>query len=197
MFLLVLLPALLALAIPYAILALRDSRSEVRDPQVGWKALLYFMFSVSILIALYALTALLIARLQAAQAARRSLQLIAWSPQERTALAMLTSAILVGVVHLFLILCYSNTRRFPAARRIFLGCRSAVHALVVLAAFMLLVLEFYQPALDLEALKGPVCVLLVWMPSWLCHLILLRVCSRLDVPPLGRAFPLRADEGEA
>jgi hypothetical protein len=194
--LLVLLPALLALAIPYAVLALRDSRSVVRDPQVGWKAVLYFTFSLCILMALFAVTLLVIEQLTNLSSAPRFVGGPGLSQQQRTAFASLTSAILIGLVHLFLIHSASNPRRFPAARRIFLGCRLAVHSLVVLGAFTVLVYLFYQPTVDTDALKTPLGVLLVWVPSWLCHLLLLRVASHSDAPSHDRGFPSLRPEGE-
>jgi hypothetical protein len=188
--LVVLFPALLALAIPYAVLVLRDSRSEVRDPQVGWKAVLYFMFSVAVLMALYALTLLLIDTLASEPWTPQSPSVPRLSEKQRTACAVLMSAVAIGLMHLFLIVWYSNTRRFPAARRVFLGCRLAVHALVVLTAFTIMVVELFKPAqdLDFEALKPPFCSLVIWVPSWLCHLVLLRVSSTPTAPALARDF---------
>jgi hypothetical protein len=202
--LLVLLPALLALAIPYAVLALRDSRSVVRDPQVGWKAVLFFTFSLAILMALFAVTLLVLdfltnspstSRTPATAPAgfppspRRSPSPLLLSGQQRTAFAILTSAVLVGLVHLFLILFGSNSRRFPAARRVFVGSRLAVHSLVVLGAFTVLVYLLFRPSVDMDSLKIPFAILIVWVPSWLCHLVLLRAASPAEVPSLGRGFP--------
>src|SRR6516162_3438017 len=51
---------LLALAIPYAVLYLRDSRNEEHDPEIGLKATAYFMFSLSILLVLSGLTVIVI-----------------------------------------------------------------------------------------------------------------------------------------
>src|SRR5713226_907560 len=47
---------LLGLAIPYAILHSRDSRSVERDPQLGLKTALYFFYSVSIFLFLVGLS---------------------------------------------------------------------------------------------------------------------------------------------
>ncbi len=195
--LLVILPALLALAVPYAVLALRDSRSVVRDPQVGWKAVLYFMFSLCILLALAALTLLVVDLLADDVPSRRRLPAPPrMSAQQRTALALLTSAIAVGLVHLGLIHFASNTRLFPDTRRVFVGCRLAVHALVVLGSFTMVLYQLYQPIVDREALRPPFGVLLVWGPSWVCHLVLLRIYTTSSVPAPARAFPSPPPEND-
>src|SRR4051794_33367841 len=51
---------LLGLAIPYAILKLKDARGIEHDPQIGLKAVLHFVWSLCILLFLTGLTTLVI-----------------------------------------------------------------------------------------------------------------------------------------
>src|SRR6266480_4939613 len=51
---------LLALAIPYMMLRLREARSAQQDPQLGLRTALYFFFSVGILLVLNGLTVLVV-----------------------------------------------------------------------------------------------------------------------------------------
>src|SRR5437588_12018229 len=51
---------LLALAIPYAVLKVRDARGDQPDPQVGLKVGLYFFFSIGVVLLLYGLTTIVV-----------------------------------------------------------------------------------------------------------------------------------------
>src|SRR5262245_61349972 len=51
---------LVGLAFPYLVLSLRDTRNEERDPEIGLKSALYFMFSLSILLVLSGLTIIVV-----------------------------------------------------------------------------------------------------------------------------------------
>src|SRR5438128_1314873 len=51
---------LLGLAIPYAVLYMRDSRNEEHDAEIGLKSALYFMLSLSILLILTGLTIIVV-----------------------------------------------------------------------------------------------------------------------------------------
>jgi hypothetical protein len=208
-----LVPALLlGLAIPYAVLALRDSREVERDPQVGWKAALYFIFSLCLLQVLTGLTVFIYDLLDGAPA-----PLIApapppqpwqqfpnqvqppfrtgpavrppWSPtaSQRTAVGLAFAGFVLGGFHLFLIHMASNAQRFPAARRVFLGARLAVHSLIVMGAFtVLIILMMDLEGVRWESLKPVVVTLVVWGPSWMIHLILLSNASRKAPRQLGQ-----------
>jgi hypothetical protein len=89
----------------------------------------------------------------------------------------------VGVAHLFLVLFASNSGRFPAARRVFIGWRLAVHSLVVLTAFTMLTVQLFEPDVNVKSLRPTVSMLLVWVPSWVCHLILLRYARGTSPQP--------------
>jgi hypothetical protein len=174
---------LLGLAIPYAVLALRDGREVERDPQVGWKSVLYFILSVCILQILTGLTILLIDLMTETVPARRS----GLNDAQRAALGTMIAGFLFGAVHLLLILQASNARRFPAARRVFLGARLAVHSLVVLGSLTVLLMQMMAVDVRAETLKTTFSILLVWTPSWIIHLLLMR--SAPSAPRPARAAP--------
>src|SRR5262249_49606347 len=94
---------------------------------------------------------------------------------QRNGFALIVSGFAFGLFHLFVILGFTNDRRFPAARRIFVGCRLAVHALVMLTAFTILVVQVFQPSFSFRDLRPILGVLMVWGPSWIIHIVLLRV----------------------
>jgi hypothetical protein len=185
---------LLGLAIPYAVLSLRDSRELERDPQVGWKSILYFIFSLSILQMLVALTIVLIDLLSGTNSVgKQSGDLL--NPTLRTGLGILLAGGLFFFVHLFLIIFASNARRFPAARRVFLGARLAVHSLVVLIAFTALIVQFIDiEHIQAEALKTPFGTLVIWIPSWVAHLALLRTAPHNASRRPGAAPQIEAAE---
>jgi hypothetical protein len=212
---------LLGLAIPYAVLALRDNREVERDPQVGWKAGLYFMFSLCLLQVLLGLTIYVYdlmdespsppmrAPVQAFPKAvpggpggmprpfpapvtqppsRPPWQL---SAAQRIALGLAVAGLVLGGFHLLLIHLATNARRFPAARRVFLGARLAAHSLVVMGAFTALVVQL----VDIDnaprpSLRPELSILMVWVPSWIVHLVLLSNASR-KAPTGMRSAPPR------
>jgi hypothetical protein len=190
---------LLGLAIPYAVLALRDNQEVERDSQVGWKSALYFIFSVCVLQVLLGLTILVMdlmmesreqpfqvvpepdfrpgfpggqvqPRRQPVEVKRREM-----SATQRNAVGLMLAGALFGGAHLLLINLATNARRFPGARRIFIGARLGVHSLVVLGALTLLVVQLMDlEHTKVESLKPAFSILLVWTPSWVIHLALLR-----------------------
>src|SRR5262249_25160885 len=86
---------------------------------------------------------------------------------------------------------FTNDRRFPATRRVFVGWRLAIHSLVVLIAFTALVGQLFQKDPKWEDMKPFFGTLLVWVPSWLIHLLLLRFygtapAARLHLPGVRR-----------
>jgi len=166
--------ALLSLAFPYAVLYLRDSRSEDHDPEIGLKAALYFVFSLSILLVLSGLTVIIISLLMESESFGPSRSLSAYSQDLRIGFAMMVSGFAIGLFHFVIILGFTNDRRFPAARRVFVGWRLAVHSVVVLIAFTWLVIQVFQERVSWEELKPMFGILLVWGPSWLIHLLLMR-----------------------
>jgi hypothetical protein len=162
---------LLGLAIPYAILKARDGRLEDHDPEIGLKAVLYFLFSLAILLVLLGLTIIVIDALvdRGGWAGRE------FSTAQRTGAGLVLSGFAIAVFHVVLIFGFTNDRRYPDTRRMFVGWRFAIHGLVTLTAFTMLVVQVFQKDVDFESLKPTLGTLLVWTPSWLLHLILLYI----------------------
>jgi hypothetical protein len=180
--------ALVGLAIPYAVLKSRDGRGLEHDPQIGLKAVLYHVFSLSILIALSGATVIVIDALEDRTAmpsggsgasgtggAKTSAGTTSFNEAQRVGGALIVAGAGVAVMHLFLIIGATNDRRFGDVKRVFVGWRLAISALVVLAAFTALVVIGFQEKTTLDDLKPPFGVLLVWGPTWLVHLVLLRL----------------------
>ncbi len=136
---------LLGLAVPYAVLYVKDRRNEEHDSEIGLKSALYFMLSLSILLILSGLTVLVVDFLteedRMPAAARRSSE---FSDIQRTAFAMMVSGFAIGLFHLVVILGFTNDRRYPATRRVFVGWRLAICSLIVLIAFTVLVIQVFQ-----------------------------------------------------
>jgi hypothetical protein len=74
-----------------------------------------------------------------------------------------------------LILGFTNDRRYGDVKRVFVGWRFAICALTVLIAFTILVVQVFQKDVKFEHLKPVLGILLVWVPAWVVHLVLMRV----------------------
>jgi hypothetical protein len=208
---------LLALAFPYAALRVRDSRAADPDPQLGLKAGLYFTYSLALLVGLAGLTIAAVSEAprllkDEAEAASPSdvgdvggfaggpapspaprLPAVApdwFTPPLRLAAGLAAAGFGLALIHWVLIAAFTNSRRFPEARRVFAGGRFAVSALVVLACVTLLSLllfakdphvgdpDYRERFYSLKATKVTLCaVLALWVPVWLLHLGLLNVTS--------------------
>ncbi len=184
-------------AIPYLVLRLRDSRNDRQDPQLGLKAALYFLFSVGILLFLYGLTTLVVDLLvDKAFFQPRVLPRVPGAPArpkgltqtQRIALALMVSGVAVSLLHLGLVKLITDDRP-PPARRMFVGWRLVIHSIVVVGAFTtLMVLLLWKvdqanpgPNSEkgiIELRKMMFGVLLVWIPSWVLHLVLLWFYSK-------------------
>jgi hypothetical protein len=177
---------LISFAIPYAVLRMRDARSEKPDPKLGLKAAMYYFFSLGIMLILFGLTWLVMDFLMTEQ------RPVDWfTPERRVAVAFMISGLFFTIVHLALVKVMTNDRN-PAARRMFAGWRMAIHGLVVISVVTGLLAIYIQknygdvPERDRKGLWG---VLLVWLPSWVIHLVLLWFYSQ----PLYE--PRRSDSG--
>ncbi len=206
---------LLALALPYAILRLQDARHRDPDPQLGFRAAQYFFFSLGILLVLTGLSNIVVDLVQQALEPARRAGLVVPGPfggqnqpnraefpndAQRTGAALILSGLLFAGVHFALVLLLARERRRPSpTRRMFLGCRFAVHGVVVLVALtglLIVVFQRSEPMRDnvlIELRNFFIGVLFVWMPSWGVHFVLLRLAS---VPPTSRRGPFGEDEDD-
>lgn len=194
---------LLGLAIPYAVMWLRNAQGIERDPQVGIKVGLYFFYSLAILLIVNGVSILVIDAVTDAKAFRASpfddddwpgtpagRGTSALRPAQRNAAALVLAGVFFTVIHFVLIKAGTNDRDFPATRRLFVGWRFAIHGLVVMgAATLLLMVLFQRNRGDPEAQQTLVAILLVWTPSWLVHFFLLRVYTDQGLKPRGAPNP--------
>lgn len=208
---------LLGLAIPYAVLRLRDGSGGERDPQLGLKALLYFAFSLAVLVVLSGLTVVAVdaltsdrppvipPRLAAPPGFDRTQPPAPFNPPgrrdflgalmsgkftapQRTGAALTVAGLLLAALHWFLIARFTNARLRPDARRVFVGWRLAIHTVIVVFAAVALFVLFFDEVPNGQAIETVGGVALVWLPSWLIHLRLLMALSRQS-PPRPQAVP--------
>jgi hypothetical protein len=166
---------LLALAIPYGILRLRDSRKEVQDPQLGLKCMLHFIHSVGLILLLTGLTILADDVTQSYIRPNFRGSYLTYSKTQRMAAGLMAAGLLLSLFQLLLIVGFTNNRKWPESRRVFVGWRLAIHSMVVITAFTALVVTVFQEAPVEEELMRYATILVVWFASWLIHLILLKV----------------------
>jgi hypothetical protein len=187
-------PALfLALAIPYAILRLRDTKNDKQDSQLGIKAALYFFFSVGILLFVSGLTTIVVDLLLESKALDLQprdrfappglppapVPNPGLSDGQRTGLALMVAGVVIALLHLGLVKAMTNDSRSLATRRIFAGSRFAIHGIVIVMAFTSLLIVLFQKDFGPKDLRKALFgVLLVWIPSWALHLVLVAYYSR-------------------
>ena len=205
---------LLGLAIPYVVLKLQGSQDVEQDSQVGLKCGLYFIYSLSILLALLGLT-IIVADLVAE---RHNFDGPRFDPDfgrppmvwddpwpteaQRMGGAFLLAGLLSTLIHFLLIRGMTNDDRHPATCRVFVGWRLAICSLVVfLTATMLIVVCFQKNFGEKELRKTLLMILVVWVPAWMVHLALLRAyparSRRRSSVPVADFVPLarEIDEG--
>ncbi|HYT93565.1 MAG TPA: hypothetical protein VEL76_32905 [Gemmataceae bacterium] len=166
---------LLSLAIPYAILRLRDSRNPTPDPQLGFKVAMQYFFSVSLLLVLFGLTTIVVDLILRTGGPRFGPEDFPTEGQ-RTGFAMILSGGIFALIHFLCLVTLTSSPFNSPVRRTFLGCRVAVHGLMVLTAgTMLLIGLFQRPGGGADEIRRSMLgILLVWTPSWIVHLVLLR-----------------------
>src|SRR5437879_1585705 len=123
---------LLSLAIPYAILRLRDAGSPKQDPQTGLKAGLYFFSNLALMILLSGFTVIIVDLLLEDQQPQRLFEREgggrlpgeqplqpdkSLSPAKRTGWALVLAGFVFFLLHFILVKAATNDRHFPAARR--------------------------------------------------------------------------------
>jgi hypothetical protein len=184
---------LLALAIPYTVLRL-NNRVDDPDTQIGFKCAIFFAFSLGILLILTGLAAGLIDLLVAK--GDLGTHLAKFGEGLRLSSALVMAGFVIAFFHLILILGFTNIRKHPAARRVFVGWRLAIHTVVVLVAFTALTIQLFRESVEFEALKPLLGVLAVWTPSWILHMVLLHT-YRITAPRTSLASVRRdADEDD-
>lgn len=173
---------LLGLAIPYIVLWMRDQKNVEHDPQIGIKASLYYFFSISILLIEAGLTVIAVDMIVETRPARTGLTVA-----QRTGAALLVAGALGTLSHLMLIKGLTNDSRWPATRRLFVGWRFAVNGLVVVTTFTALIVAIFQKdTSDGEIVRSLIAILLIWLPGWGFHLILLHLYRDQPLPLVPR-----------
>jgi len=176
--------AALGLGLPYMVLRLRTVPAEEQDSQIGLKCVLYFVFSLGILMFLTGLTILVADLMMEGDWFIKSAdRLKRFDTTHRNAAALMLSGGLFAFVHLILLLGYTNNRRYPEVRRVWVGWRFAIHSMVVLLATTMVILVLFSEVTDARNLQLPLSILLVWGPSWLIHLALLKFYRGMGSPP--------------
>lgn len=175
--------ALPGLAVAYAVLKLQDARAEQHDPEIGIKAALYFIYSLSILVILTGINVLVVDALQDRPNLGPNRNVEGLTEGQRVGCGLIVAGLALGLLHLILIKAATNDSRWPATRRVFVGWRFAIHGLIVLATFTALVILLFQRDVRWETIKDFLATLVVWGPSWLIHLVLLRTYSNQRVTP--------------
>jgi hypothetical protein len=169
---------LISLAIPYVVLRMRDKGSPSPDPQIGIKSALYYFFSVGIILVLTGLTTLVMDVLVGKGPPAPGGGL---NDFQRASLGVMTAGMICAFLHLGLIKGMTDDRN-PMARRIFAGWRLAIHGMVVVITITILLGVVFQKDFGGDSMKDfrkqLLGILLVWVPSWLLHLVLVGIYSR-------------------
>jgi hypothetical protein len=176
---------LLGLAIPYAVLRLRDAQNRQADPQLGLKVVMHYFFSLGILIALSGLTVWVVDFILQLDLFRGSSSYSTYNREpfpngaQRTGMGLIVSGGIFIGLHLVFLLALTGTRDLGAVRRMFVGWRFAIHGLVLMVAGTFLAILLFQKDegqwnQQKQTLIG---ILIVWAPSWLLHLVLLALSS--------------------
>jgi hypothetical protein len=186
-------PALLSLAIPYAILRIRDGNKPEQDPQLGLKAGLYFTHSLGILLLLTGMTiySVDLAIHQFGSGSFRQPKgvmdhLKDFTPLHRSACALMLSGFVISFIHLTMILGFTNTFKWPEAGRVFVGWRFAIHSVVIVIVITALMNVLFQKSPNNDDMASLAGVLIIWMPSWVIHLFLLKAYRGAGSKPPGR-----------
>jgi hypothetical protein len=171
------------LGIAYAVLKLQDARAEQHDPEIGIKAALYFIYSLSILVVLTGINILVVDALEDRPNLGPNRNVEGLTEGQRIGCGLIVAGLALGLLHLILIKAATNDSRWPAARRVFVGWRFAIHGVIVLTTFTVLVVLLFQRDVRWEQIKNVLATLVVWGPSWLIHLVLLRTYSNQRTTP--------------
>jgi hypothetical protein len=207
---------LVGVAVPYAVLRMRDAKSETPDPQLGLKVGYHFFFSLGVLLVHLGLTVnvadyLIEENAPGAPAqfgpnfggmqpvrANKGADGKLLTPTMRIGWALTASGFLFAVVFGIASLLGTNVRRFPAVRRTFVGWRMIVCGLAVLAAVTtLLIWMFQKDNPDNKTYETAIATLAIWAPSLAVHLFLMqRYSKEYHVPGRTKPAPPRPVDDE-
>jgi hypothetical protein len=200
---------ILVMGLAYALLRYRDAHNPVKDPHIGIKTALHYFLTTSVFMVLIGASFVAhdVMTKGAKKAIREANQAKPVKAEEddefmtrqvRSGLAMATTGGAFALLNFVLLLISTNDLRWPMARRVFVGYRFAIHSLVVILIVSFLInLLFENPypkgaddkqkeSIDRDQhLKYMewLSFLVVWGPSWILHLILLRLYSAQAVTP--------------
>jgi hypothetical protein len=207
--------AIPSVAVPYAVLRMRDTTGENHDPQLGLKVGYHFFFSLGVLMIQLGLTVnvadLLIDDNNAAAAAqfrpgfapqplrapRTDSRLL--TPAMRIGWAVAASGLVFAVVFGATSILGTNVRRFPAVRRVFAGWRMMVAGLAVVSAVtVLIVWLFLKDKPDNKMFEIALATLAIWAPSLAVHVFLMQRYNKKEyyVPPKSKVKPPVVEEDE-
>jgi hypothetical protein len=194
------------LAFPYLALRTQDARADKPDPQLGLKSALHFFFSLGLLIALTggtvaltdAIEGLIEPNVPAAQGPPVFVPQPGmpgggpWQPAppppkpkknwandtQRTAAALALTGAMVALLGWAAVRIGTNDREYPAVNRAYVGARLGLAGLAAVAALCgVNVYLFREDVTNHRPLEVLIAVLLVWSPTALVHLVLLRAKS--------------------
>jgi hypothetical protein len=199
--------ALVGVAVPYAVLRMRDARGDYHDPQLGLKVAYHFFFSLGILLVLVGLTvnvADLIIDDKPAQ--RPQFGVVGMpmpvpanpkadgrllTPNMRTGWALVSSGLLFAVVFGLSAQLGTNVRRFPAVRRVFVGWRLVAAGIAVVAAVTTLAVWLFMKDQPEKLYEIALATLAVWAPTLAVHVFLMQRYAKAEyyVPPKAKTPP--------
>lgn len=194
---------LLGLAYPYLALRFRDSKAERPDPELGIKAGYYFLYSLALMMVVLGLSVCMIQLMQGTfgKGAKQRVgvddgpfaqpRVVAQekkdekfsSPVMRIGLAVTVSGSFFSVLLLLLIKSGTNDAAYPAAKRTFVGARLAVAGIIIMMVITVFMVMMFLPKNAIPDDAGNaiyevlVAFLIVWLPTFVIHLILMRVYS--------------------
>jgi hypothetical protein len=207
----------LGAAAAYLALRSRDAGSDVQDPELGTKTSYCFLFTLGIILVHIGLTVNLFDLIDSDRQPAPQPNFGFGQPQPvrgdadgpfltatmRTGWAMVLSGLVTAVLMLTLLKLGTNDRRFPAARRVFVGFRVILLGTVVLIAFTTLVVVLFQKETPTGGtFEAALATLAVCTPSLAIHVFLLRLYSRLPYhndpkgPPKRRRYADDEDDDD-
>jgi len=168
--------ALAGMVVSYLALRMKPvTPPDEADNQVGLKSALYMIYSIGILMVLIGMTQLVVDLITQAEWFTKSMDRLGkYGAYHRQIYAMMLSGFVFAFFHLLLILGYTNNYRQPAVSKFWIGWRFAIASLVVLSTTTMLIFTcIISDSPPEKAIQAELGVLIVWIPSWLLHLVFL------------------------